>query len=43
MTTNRSYQQAMTAFEALQRMKLVLTGKFDQELLVKFIGMLRKG
>ena len=43
MTTNRSYQQAMTAFDALQRMKTALTSKFDQELLVKFIGMLRKG
>jgi putative nucleotidyltransferase with HDIG domain len=41
MTTNRSYQRAMTAFDALSRMKTVLEDKFDQELLRKFIMMLR--
>jgi len=43
MTTNRSYQQASTAFDALQQMKTKLHAQFDQDLLVRFIGMLRKG
>lgn len=41
MTTNRSYQPAMTGFDALYRMKTDLEGKFDQDLLRKFIMMLR--
>lgn len=41
MTTNRSYQQAMSGFDALHRMKTTLEGKFDQGLLRTFIMMLR--
>jgi HD-GYP domain-containing protein (c-di-GMP phosphodiesterase class II) len=41
MTTNRSYQHAMTAFEALQRMKHDMEGQYDQELLAQFIRLLR--
>jgi HD-GYP domain-containing protein (c-di-GMP phosphodiesterase class II) len=42
MTTRRSYQPAMTAFDALDRMHTVLSSRYDQELLVSFIRMLRK-
>jgi len=41
MTTNRSYQRAMSGYEALWRMKTVLKGKFDEPLLERFIRMLR--
>ena len=41
MTTNRSYQRAHSAYEALQIMKSALADKFDQQLLVEFIRMLR--
>ena len=42
MTTRRSYQRAMTGYEALNRMQTVLRGKFDDLLLEKFIRMLRR-
>lgn len=42
MTTNRSYQQAMAPYDALLRMRTVLAGKFDDDLLEKFIRMLKK-
>jgi len=41
MTTNRSYQRAMSGYEALWKMKTVLEGKFDESLLERFIRMLR--
>jgi putative nucleotidyltransferase with HDIG domain len=41
MTTNRSYQPAMTAYDALLLMKLQLRDLYDQELLESFIRMLR--
>lgn len=42
MTTRRSYQRAMTGYEALHRMQTVLRGKFDEHLLEAFIRMLRR-
>jgi putative nucleotidyltransferase with HDIG domain len=42
MTTKRSYQRAMTGYEALHCMQTVLRGKFDDLLLDKFIRMLRR-
>lgn len=41
MTTNRTYQRALSAFDALHRMKTVLGDQFDQQLLVEFIRMLK--
>ena len=41
MTTNRSYQQAMNAYDALFLMKTRLGPQFDQGLLATFIRMLR--
>jgi HD-GYP domain-containing protein (c-di-GMP phosphodiesterase class II) len=41
MTTNRSYQAAMSAFDALARMKNALRGQFDQGLLEQFIHLLQ--
>lgn len=41
MTTNRSYQQAMSAYDALHLMKTRLSPQFDQGLLETFIRMLR--
>ncbi len=42
MTTNRSYQAAMDAFEALQLMKTRLRAQYDQDVLQVFIPLLRK-
>jgi len=41
MTTNRSYQRALSPFDALQRMRSSLGEQFDQSLLEQFIRMLR--
>jgi HD-GYP domain-containing protein (c-di-GMP phosphodiesterase class II) len=41
MTTNRSYQEALSAYDALHRMKTILRDQYDQALLEKFIRMLR--
>jgi HD-GYP domain-containing protein (c-di-GMP phosphodiesterase class II) len=41
MTTNRSYQRALTAYDALQRMRATMRDQFDQELLEQFIRVLR--
>jgi HD-GYP domain-containing protein (c-di-GMP phosphodiesterase class II) len=41
MTTNRTYQPAMTAYDALLRMKHKLHDMYDQELLDRFIRVLR--
>jgi putative nucleotidyltransferase with HDIG domain len=41
MTTNRSYQAAMSAYDALSRMKTTLSGQFDQGLLEQFIRLLQ--
>jgi putative nucleotidyltransferase with HDIG domain len=41
MTTNRSYQTAMSAYDALARMKTTLAGQFDRGLLEQFIRLLQ--
>ncbi len=41
MTTNRSYQHAMRAYDALYLMRTRLARQFDQDLLGTFIRMLR--
>jgi HD-GYP domain-containing protein (c-di-GMP phosphodiesterase class II) len=41
MTTTRSYQGAMTAYEALLRMRTTLRDHYDQGLLEQFIRLLR--
>jgi putative nucleotidyltransferase with HDIG domain len=41
MTTNRSYQTAMSAYDALARMKTTLRSQFDQGLLEQFIRLLQ--
>lgn len=41
MTTNRSYQKALTAYDALYLMKTRLGPQFDPEILDTFIRMLR--
>jgi len=41
MTTNRAYQPAMKAFDALQQMRTTLDLQFDQHLLEVFIRLLR--
>lgn len=41
MTTNRSYQGALTAYDALLKMKTALRDQYDQRLLEQFIRMLR--
>jgi len=41
MTTNRSYQRALTAYDALLRMRGEMRDQYDQDLLEQFIRVLR--